>query len=396
MSSDLDPVQGPATGTDGPRGFPRPARLLADGVTGALAQPVSTATAAVVLAIVCFVILATTGQSAASEQRVISRIDGAGTRLIAVSDDGGRAGMQADGVAVVAGLSDVSWAFGLGAVTDVQNARLPTDERGIAARALYGEWPPELLPVQGRLPRAPGEALAGRDAVAALHLADGAGTVQARPAFGTAAPGTPGTPVVGVFEASGPLGSLNNSVLIAAEPAPGDPLRYVYVMAEGVGAVEQLGEAITAALPAVQQAGMTVETPEGALALRSVIAGEIGAGSRQTMALVLAVGLAIVTVTMLGAVSAKRRDFGRRRALGATRSALVVLVLVQTAVAAVAGIALGVAAGLVMVDRVSGTLPSSAFVLGVVGLTGLVALIGAVPPALAAAYRDPLRILRVP
>lgn len=84
------------------------------------------------------------------------------------------------------------------------------------------------------------------------------------------------------------------------------------------------------------------------------------------MALVLGVGVAIVTVTMLGAVSSRRRDFGRRRALGASRSSLITLVLIHTAVAAVTGLCV------------------------------LVALLGALIPALAAAYRDPMRILRVP
>lgn len=110
------------------------------------------------------------------------------------------------------------------------------------------------------------------------------------------------------------------------------------------------------------------------------------------MALVLGVGLVIVSVSTYGAVAGRRRDFGRRRALGASRSAIVVLVLVQTAVVACAGAALGVGVGL----WATWSLPSATLVTGVALRAVLVALLGAVPPALIAALRDPVRILRVP
>jgi len=48
------------------------------------------------------------------------------------------------------------------------------------------------------------------------------------------------------------------------------------------------------------------------------------------------------------------------------------------------------------VNRLAGSLPSPGFTFGVVVLTLLTALLAAVPPAVLAAYRDPVRILRVP
>ncbi|MEK8227221.1 FtsX-like permease family protein [Oerskovia sp. M15] len=86
----------------------------------------------------------------------------------------------------------------------------------------------------------------------------------------------------------------------------------------------------------------------------------------------------------------------RRRALGATRTAIVVLVLVQTGVAALAGVVLGVGGGLAAVHHLTGNLPDPTFTAGVATLAVLIALAGAVPPALAAAHRDPVRILHVP
>ncbi|MFF2620840.1 FtsX-like permease family protein [Oerskovia jenensis] len=380
-------------------GSPHPARLLADGVKSAFAQPVATATAALVIAIVCLVVFATTGQSAAAERAVMDRIDGVGTRLVTAFDQSGNAHMHARGVEDVARLDSVSWAFGLGSVTDVRNADTGGLSAGVALRPLYGGLPPALQIVTGRTPR-DGEAVMGVDAARTLGMVDGVGTVTDGPRS---------WPVVGVYEAMGPLASLGTGVLVPSPttPAPSGPgtsgdtrppveARYVYAMATDVTTVDALAAAIPAVMPAAESRQITVETPDGALALREVVAGELGASSRQLMAVVLGVGLALITITMLGAVAGRRRDFGRRRALGATRTAIIILVLVQTGVAALAGTALGVGGGLAVVHHLTGTLPDPTFTTGVATLAVLIALAGAVPPALAAAHRDPVRILRVP
>ncbi|MBD7998562.1 FtsX-like permease family protein [Oerskovia gallyi] len=394
--------------TDAPRsgrrqtwpGSPRPARLLADGAKSAFAQPVATATAALVVAIVCLVVFATTGQSAAAERAVMDRIDGVGTRLVTAFDQSGNAHMHARGVEDVARLDSVSWAFALGSVTDVRNADTGGLSAGVALRPLYGGLLPALQIVTGRTPRE-GEAVMGVDAARTLGMVDGVGTVTDGPRS---------WPVVGVYEATGPLASLSTSILVSSPTTPLAPsgpgtsgdtpppveARYVYAMATDVTTVDALAAAIPAVMPAAESRQITVETPDGALALREVVAGELGASSRQLMAVVLGVGLALITITMLGAVAGRRRDFGRRRALGATRTAIITLVLVQTGVAALAGIALGVGGGLAVVHHLTGTLPDPTFTTGVATLAVLIALAGAVPPALAAAHRDPVRILRVP
>jgi putative ABC transport system permease protein len=75
---------------------------------------------------------------------------------------------------------------------------------------------------------------------------------------------------------------------------------------------------------------------------------------------------------------------------------IVLLVLVQIGVAAFIGSLAGTAVGLVAVVRLAGSSPDPPFVLGVSLLALLMALIAGVPPALLAAFRDPVRILRVP
>lgn len=369
-------------------GVPRLDELVRDAVIGARAQLVATLTLVLVLATVCFAILVTTGQAAANEARVVAQIDSVGTRLIALSDDGGVAGILPTAPGVLAGISDVSWALGLGAAVDVRNPALP-DGRA-ASRAMVGELPADVGLVLGRRPRT-GEAVVGSGAAAALNLGPGLGRVQA-----IDQPDGDPVGVVGVFEVTGPLAFLNDTVLIAVAPGDVETLRYVYVMAADVTLVDRLESVLATSTPALDPRVLTVETPQGAIALRDVIAGRLGAASRQLMAVVMGIGAVIIGVTVLSAVIARRRDFGRRRALGATRSALVATLLAQCAVGAVIGIVAGTGAGLATLTATTGSLPTWRFVVGVAGLALLLTLATATPIATYAAHRDPLRILRVP
>ncbi len=368
-------------------GVPHVRELMRDAADSARAQKAVTGTLVAVLATVCFAILVTTGQAAASEAAVVAQIDTAGTRLIALSDNGGDAGILPDAPDTLAALGDVTWAFGLGEAVDVTNPALP--EGRAAARALVGTLPDDLTLVRGRLPQ-PGEAIAGAGAAATLHLGAGLGTVQ--PPDGA----TPAVGVVGVFEATGPLAGLRNTVLIATDATDLDTLRFVYALATDVTTVDRLQATLATATPARDPAALTVEAPSGAIALRDVIAGRLGAASRQQMALIMGVTAVIIAVTMLSATAARRRDFGRRRALGATRSALVAGLLTQTSLGAVVGITLGTAAGLTTLALTTGELPTWRFTAGVAGLALLLTLAAAAPIATHAAHRDPLRILRVP
>lgn len=388
----------PVCGESVSRGSPRARDLLRDALAGARAQRLVTVTTVLVLAVVGFVVVVTTGQSAVAEQQVLSRVDSVGTRMVVVSDDGGQAGVLPEAVEQVERVSGVSWAFGLGPVTDVQNAALRSDSTGVPLRPLVGDLPPGVDVVAGRVPR-PGEAVVEQDAARSLGLADGVGVVAPTSLLQAGVPPQHDArliPVVGVIRVADDLSVLDGLVLQMTAPSEAGELRFVHVMARDYEVVRRLGDVLRRVVPAREPDLLTVETPEGALALRRVIAGDLGAGSRRLMVVVLGVGVAIVAVTMFGAVAGRRREFGRRRALGATRSAIVAVVMVQAGCAAVVGAGLGVGLGLLSLARTVGGLPSVGFVAGVGVLTVVVALLGSVPPALAAAWRDPLRILRVP
>ena len=368
-------------------GRPRWLDLLRDGLKAARAQPVMTATTILVVATVCCVVLLTAGRSAATEQAVMASIDDVGTRIVTITDASGEGRIAASAVAEVEGMHGVNWAFGLAQATDVQNADLTQRATGVTSRVYVGDLPEGLTIVAGRLPTSPGEAIVGVEAVGPLGMATASGALTNR---------SERTAVVGWFRAVGALESLNTIALERGDPAALVSPRYIYVLADSAEQVPDLVEALRAMVPASRPELVDISVSDGIIALRQVVAGQLGAGSRALMAGVLGVGMILIAVTVLGATMSRRRDIGRRRALGASRSATVFLLLVQSAVPGVIGAVVGTGVGLFAVRSMSGSLPAPEFTLGLVVLALLMTVVGSIPPAVAAAFRDPVRILRVP
>ncbi|MGH8874232.1 MAG: FtsX-like permease family protein [Acidimicrobiia bacterium] len=107
-------------------------------------------------------------------------------------------------------------------------------------------------------------------------------------------------------------------------------------------------------------------------------------------------GLALTALTIYAAVTTRRRDFGRRRALGASRPDIMILILAQSLTVALVGATGGIVAGTILVQRAVAAAPDAGFALAVGVLAVAVAAVAALGPAVVAAYRDPVRILRVP
>jgi len=103
-----------------------------------------------------------------------------------------------------------------------------------------------------------------------------------------------------------------------------------------------------------------------------------------------------MAVLLSGLVMMRRKDFGRRRALGASRGLIVALLLVQTAQLAVAGVVAGLIAACSVLLLSGDPVPTAEFsaALGVLAVAAATA--AAAPPAVLASRRDPVRELRVP
>jgi len=373
-------------------GRPRPGVLWRDAVKSTLANPVSSVIAAFIVALLCFVVLMTAGRTAATEAGVLASLDDAGTRLITVTDTSGQAGLHPESVGALAELPGVAWVVGFGpavdAVMDAPGTLTGQIPLGVPVRTMVGLLPADCPVVTGRLPGQAGEAVAGRGAAATLGLIDGAGPVV-----------TPDrrVGVVGIMDLTGALSRFTDSVLVSASVGKAGLLRYIYVFANNAADVTTIAQAVTATVWVNQPSQMTIETSDAILALQQVVSGQLGASSRQLMAAIMGVGVAVAAATMFAVVGSKRRDFGRRRALGASRSAIVTLVLIQAGLTAIVGALIGSAIGMAAIRITSGIiLPTRQFTTGFVVLAILAATVGAVPPAIVAARRDPVRELRVP
>lgn len=366
--------------------YPRWGALIRDAALATRTQKTASAAGSLVVALVCIVVLVTTGRTAATEHDVVQSIEGLGARLVVVTDVSGDAGIRSDSVTQVAGISGVSWAFGLGAATEAGNSALPS-QRGVAMRALVGTLPPEVEIDHGRAPAASHEAVVGSLAKATLGLVDVVGAVSDRDT-------TVGT--VGAMEAVGPLDFLNETVVYRAGDGVDVDVRYIYLAVDNASDAEAISTDVAAVLRVANPNDVDVAVSDGVIALRDVVSGHLGASARQLMVMVLGVGLVLVVLTTFAAVSARRRDFGRRRALGASRSALVALVVMQTAIMACIGAVFGAAVGVMAVRISTGIAPAWTFVAGVALLAVIMAIMAAVVPALIGAMRDPVRVLRVP
>lgn len=362
--------------------------LVRTGLRSAVAQPVPSTVSALVAAAVCVIVLATTGQAAASEARVLGQLDQVGSRTLVFSDSTGRAGLKADRLDALEAVGAVEWILAVGPASDVHNKMLSDAGRVVPMRAVYGSLPAAIGLSRGRLPR-PGEAIVGTDALADLGLSSPVGAVI-DDADGTI------VPIVGAFEAEPPLASLSGGVLVMSTPGPQAPLQSLVVVARDAGEVDVLSEIVPGVATMTDSTQLTVRSPEVLAQLREVIAGEVGSNTRRLMLLVLGAGLVFTSLTQYGAVFARRRDLGRQRALGASRGDLGLLVLTQVLASSLVGVMIGIGAGLVVVQAIAGNQPAWSFSLGVGILVVISSVLAAVPPAVLAARADPVRILRVP
>jgi ABC-type antimicrobial peptide transport system permease subunit len=91
----------------------------------------------------------------------------------------------------------------------------------------------------------------------------------------------------------------------------------------------------------------------------------------------------------------QRRENARRRALGFTRTEIVALGIIETALLSTIGATVGISAASARLYRF-GTITKPAQVFATFGFLTLLAMLAAIPGSANAALQDPARILRVP
>jgi putative ABC transport system permease protein len=362
--------------------------LLREAVAAARSQTVASLLTIAMVAGMCVAALLTTGRTVAAEQAALAQLDAAGTRSIIVraNPDAGVTTALLDRLAAAEAIEAVT---GFGPIVDARNATIP-GAQPVAVRPAYGVIGDQAMRDQQH--PAGTVALASTEAARALGLHHGTGGVVTDHGEHVA--------VVGDVTVPGHLRFLEPLAVIPADAASEQPLTLLIVLTRTPPDVAPVEAVLRAMLSDILQdaapGDVTIETSAELAAIRSAVAGELGTHARTTVLGILALSTLLVAVNLLALVTMRRKDFGRRRALGATRALITTLLLTQTSVLAIIGAVLGAAATMVGLAATGNPTPGVQFTLAVTAAAVLAATLAALPPALIAARRDPLHELRVP
>lgn len=378
--------------------------LVAEAVAAIRGQPIASVAALVVVAAMCATVLLTAGRAVGAQQEVIARIDSAATRTITVRASPA-SGLDTTILDRVRPLGGVTWSGAFSPAVDVRNSAFSGGTAVALRRMWTADTTPLALPPTGgtgtstavtSTATSPTVADTGTSAVhasaralSALGMSQGSGGVSDE-AGGDYA-------VVGGLTTPGYLTSLEPLALIAGPPADqAQPVALLVVVASTPDLVAPLRAAVVSLLGVDDPKTVTVSTSEDLTVLRDAVAGQLRTFSRTLVAGVLAATAALVAVFQGAAVVARRKDFGRRRAVGATRGLIIALLLTQTSVLAGIGSLTGAGLALTALAAAGDALPGADFVVAVVVLAIGTSLAATLLPAVIAARRDPLKELRVP
>lgn len=365
----------------------RAGAVLREAVATARAQPVASVVAIVIVAGMCATVLLTTGRTVGAERDVLSSIDSAGTRSIVVRADPG-AGLDTGVLDRLAAIQGIEWVGAFGAARDVTNAAFAGGTK-VPARLVWGG---ELgqLGIPAEQPVANKTGWASATALAQLGMPDQIGGVTSDDGADYA--------IAGKMPVPDYLAFLEPLILVpqTSDPtAPGD-VSVLVVIAARPDLVAPVSQTVQSVLAVDDPTKIKVSTSESLATLRALVQGQLGSFGRSLVVVIFALTAILVAAILYGLVMLRRKDFGRRRALGASQGLIVALLLSQMAILSLMGAIVGSSAAAIGLAAAGDPLPGIDFFVSVSVLAIAVGMLAALLPAVAAARRDPLKELRVP
>ncbi|MBF4562621.1 lipoprotein ABC transporter permease [Microbacterium sp. VKM Ac-2870] len=358
---------------------------MREAAAAARSQPVASALTVLVVAAMLVTVMLTTGKTVAAEQKVLASIDDVGTRAIQIlSDDA--AGVTSDVLDRMENIDGIEWAGAFSSAIDATNLATPDGTR-VPVRYVFTHDlarlgianPPTLEEPTG---------YATSEALTQFGLVDGSGAIRLTS-------GVTAT-VSGRISAPAFLAGFEPLTLIPAPLTSPHVVNAIVVIAKEPQLVAPLSSAVMSVLAADDPSKVTVQTSATLAQLRSLIQAQLASSSRVLVLAVLAVATVLIGVILYGLVMMRRKDFGRRRALGATRSFIVALLMGQTALLSAIGVALGLGISTLIAIISGDPLPGIEFTLATSVLALAAAVAAAIFPAAVASTREPIRELRVP
>ncbi len=349
----------------------------------ARASRVPSALIALLAVMMCAGTLATVGRTVSAEREIQARMDDAGSKVVVLRDLQRKALFPASVVDATDHLSVTDRAVGISVPMDVVNGAVGPGSTAVPAWTVIGRLPAVAHLVAGRWPR-PGEALVSQGVRTRIGLVDGYGWVTS---------GSDDIAVVGTYRVRSPFNDMASGVLIAA--LPDDEATALHVVARDARDARRVEALALAIVGASSAQDLGVDSPVTLAELQQTVGRDLGGFNRSLVLGVMGVGAALVGIVVLADVLLRRKDLGRRRALGATRATIVALVVLRTALPALVGAVVGAGLGLWVSSRL-GASPGLSFAGAVGVLSVLAAVVSAVAPAVFAARRDPVEVLRTP
>ncbi len=368
----------------------RPGVLWRLALAGIPRQPVRSAITLAVITLATVAVVSSSGRTQAARHTLLAALETPAARVIRIIDTDGSAHLRPDQVEAISQLDAVDWVVGLSAAGPIgRNPGLGDATRGFASEAVgtrryWGSLISHSLVTltNGRQPDI-GEAVVGSDAASDLHLGDGLGTVDDE-LVGPLA-------VVGRVAADAAVANLSAYVLVR-DDGESVPITEIVLLADRSQDVEEL----VATLPILiaSDGPLTVQRGAMLVSLRDELAREAGALDAAILIGSLAVSGLLVGTILYGAMEQRRREFGLRRSQGATRTTIVNLVMIESAALFVVAAAFGVVIGSAAVLIQTGEIPDVLLSISVAALIILTGMVAAALPAILAALREPLYVLR--
>jgi putative ABC transport system permease protein len=360
--------------------------IAREAVASAWSQPIASILSIVIVAGMCAAVLLTTGRTVGAEESVLGSFDSAGTRSIVVRADAD-AGLDTSVLGRLAHIEGIDWVGAFGAADDATNAAIPGGTR-VPLRLGWGDDFERLgIPNVRAVPDR--SAWASAAALSALGAPAGVGGIVSEDGDGFA--------IAGEIPVPDYLNFLEPMVIAPQNSgSQTEVVTVLVVIADRPDLVAPVSESVRSLLSVEDPKKATMTTSESLASLRAMVQGQLGAYGRSLVIAIFALTAALVAAILYSLVMMRRKDFGRRRALGATRGLIVRLLLTQMAALSAVGVIVGCGASAITLQLTGDPLPSFQFFVAIAVLAIAVGVVAALLPAVAASRRDPLRELRVP
>ena len=359
--------------------------IVRESLASVRSQPVASTLTVIIIASMIVTIVLTAGRTIAAERAVLQSIDSTGTRSIVIRADAD-SGLSTDVLDRLATIEGIQWSAAFSSAVDARNEVIRGGNQ-VSIRRVFGPH----LEVLGlpHLPAVQGLAYGSPSALETLGLQDFVGSVRTTTGLEFGISGAIAMPEF--LDWLEPL-------VIVPEPPPTQPdsVNILIVIAKSPSQVGPVADAALSVLGVVDPTRIDVQTSERLADLRVLVEGQMGSFARGLILALLALTSTLVFFTLWGLVMMRRKDFGRRRALGATRGTIVALVLVQTVLLAITGVIAGSVAAASIIAVGGDPMPDVQLMSAIALLAIGSALISAVIPAIVASTREPIRELRVP